>query len=571
MKLYGRPISAGYASGCAVVVEPTLDAARRHAIAESQIQTERQRFAQARRQACLELTEIRDRVLQELGKSHSAIFEAHLSMLEDPAFTTRIERRIEDDLVNAEQALDTEIRELCNRLEETDSPYLKERTQDLRDLGRRVLSHLADTPVASPFELPEHAILIARELLPSDTLNIDRQHLVAIVTEEGGETSHSAILARALGLPAVTGVRNLIQQIHSGMHILINGESGEITIAPTEQEVEEFGAARRQWETAKSVISAASHAVCATSDGLPITLTANLGRPEEAEAVNQQHLDGVGLLRTEFLFLDAPDPPDCDYQAEIYAGICRAIGGRPLIIRTLDMSADKRPRFLKARFAQPRLSFRGLRFSLEEGALFRTQVTAIGRVAKSYNVSILLPMVVDAHDVDRAVDIIQDSLGDGIRRPPVGAMIETPAAMILLEDFIEKVDFVSIGTNDLTQYLLAADREAVDDVADYSILHPAVLRSIRQVVAIAAAADKPLSVCGEAGGDPDTACLLIGMGVRQLSMSPAVAPQVRYRLQMSRVKDLENLAYEAMACKTTAQVREVLHRNLCGSQQHRVL
>lgn len=557
--LRGKPISPGYAAGVALVEDANPRIGSHATITHREVEAELIRLEKACRQSRHELREIRDRVHRELGKSHSAIFESHLAVLDDPRFADRIRRRIEHELVNADQAVDFEIREYCDQLARANSPYFRERQQDVRDIGRRILGHLANVSVATSLDMPERSVLVVRELFPSDALNLDRAHVAAIVTEEGGETSHMAVLARALAVPAVSGVSDVLQHIQNGMHVLVDGETGEVVVSPSPSEARRFSAERNQWEVRREPVQAAEHLPCITADGVGVSLQANIRRPEESEQVSQHCLDGVGLLRTEFLFLDASAPPSREFQSDIYRFIANAVQSRPVVVRTLDISGDKRPRFLSSRFAGKYLGARGLRLSLDEG-LFQTQAAAIVQAAKDHDVRILLPMVIEASDVFRAIQILNEkSKEEGLARPPLlGVMIETPAALLLLETFIEAVDFVSIGTNDLTQFMLAIDREAIDRVDGYSALHPAVLRAIRQTVAHATKANKPISVCGEAAGDPRTACLLVGMGVRQLSMSPVRAGDVRYLLRLNELTSLELLAERALTCSTTEEVRKLL-------------
>lgn len=278
----------------------------------------------------------------------------------------------------------------------------------------------------------------------------------------------------------------------------------------------------------------------------------------------KHRLDGIGLLRTEFLFLDANEPPNVEYQTQVYRQIIEAVLAKTVVIRTLDMAGDKHPRYLATEFDRQLLAYRGLRFSLKERNLFQAQVAAIARLPDERDVRILLPVVIDPQDLVRAIEIINDcSAKEGrCKRPPVGIMIETPATVVLLDRLLQHVDFLSIGTNDLTQYMLAADRGAVDFDDDYSVVHPALLRTIHQVVTQSAAANKPLSVCGEAAGDPKTACLLVGLGIRQLSMSPVRAARVRRWLRNQSLNNLEQLAADAIRCGTTGETRLLMENRL---------
>jgi phosphoenolpyruvate-protein phosphotransferase len=563
-RLQGKPISPGYGAGIAVVLDTSTQSVPRRAIRAAQVRTEVRRVERALARSAGELEQMRRRVLHELGKSHSAIFEAHLAILNDPTFKDRVKARIEGELVGAEFALELEIAELCTRLAQVGDAYLRERQQDIRDVGRRIFGHLIGSPIASPQSLPPRSVLVARELLPSDTLNIDRSHLEAIVTEEGGATGHAAILARALGVPAVTGVEQLTRKVRPGTEMLVNGETGEVIVSPLHDQASQFASNAKRWQQQRDQTLVAEKLPCVTTDGVAVALYANIARPEEVHQLQEHHLDGIGLLRTEFLFLDAVEAPSVEYQRVVYRDILDAAGNRPVVFRTLDMASDKHPRYLASRFDHQLLPFRGLRFSLKEATLFRDQVEALVTVAVNRDLRILLPMVIDPHDVDQAIEIIEDSSKrHGIaKRPQVGIMVETPAAVVLFDRLVSKADFISIGTNDLTQYLLAADRGAIDTEEDYSVLHPAVLRTIRDVVAQSISANKPLSVCGEAAGDPHSACLLAGLGVRQFSMSPPRAARVRQLLRSVSIEHCVRLTHEALECARTSDVRSLLRSRI---------
>jgi phosphoenolpyruvate-protein kinase (PTS system EI component) len=292
-RLQGKPISPGYAAGTAVVLEATAATIPRRAIRPSQVQTEVRRFRRALARSTRELRHVRRRVLDELGKSHSAIFEAHLAILSDPRFRDKVKARIEGELVNAEQAVEAEVAEICDQLAHAGNSYLQERQQDIRDVGRRVLGHLMGAPLANASSLPQRSVLVAPELLPSDTLNIDRSHLAAVLIEDGGETSHAAILARALGVPAVTAIDHLMECVRPGTEVLVNGETGEVVVSPMPDQSSEFADNLRHWEQARAESVAAETLPCVTMDEVPIGLHANIARPEEARQVEEHHLDGT--------------------------------------------------------------------------------------------------------------------------------------------------------------------------------------------------------------------------------------------------------------------------------------
>jgi phosphoenolpyruvate-protein kinase (PTS system EI component) len=345
------------------------------------------------------------------------------------------------------------------------------------------------------------------------------------------------------------------------MQLLVDGEAGRVTVAPSALEVAEFSKSRENYQRCMAIMAADETLPCLTRDGHEISLLANIGRPEEVEQIGIHHLSGVGLFRTEFLFLESHERPSAEAQFEIYARTAKSLGDRPLVIRTFDLGGDKLPPFLASPTSGPHPSdhLRGLRFSLDERQLFETQLRAIIRTAQTADVRLLFPMVIGSDDFARALASVDEALDElGLfRRPLVGAMIETPAALFDLEGILELADFVSIGTNDLTQYMLATDRGAADMTDECTPWHPAVLRAIQRVVDAAAARNCPVCVCGEAAGEADFACLLVGLGVRELSMTPLRAASVRHALRNLDSPTVRELASQALRCASPKKVRQL--------------
>lgn len=562
MRLWqGKSISPGYAQGRAVVYRSRAVEPSRRRIAADQVDEEIRQLREALAAAVGGLTALKQRVTDEIGDEPAAIFTSHLAFLEDRAFAEKVEDRIARDLINAERALELEIDELARRLAAVEDPYFRERADDVRDLGRRVMAHLQGATGPTLPNLPENSILVADELLPSDTVNIDRTHVKGIVTDRCGRTSHAAILAKALGIPAVSDLKGVAGAIPPGAAVLVDGVNGTVTVSPSRSGRTRFTEQRDAYETAMSSVLAQEQESCVTRDGVGVTLLANLGRAGEADQVRAHHLDGVGLFRTEVLFLDSPAPPSFEVHRDIYTRVAEALQGLPLVIRTLDLGGDKHPAFLPGPSAHnPTLGLRGLRFSLKERSLLETQLAALADVAQRHPVHVLFPMVLGGDDLDAAAEMLQQVARDrGLATiPPVGAMIETPAALFALDHIVRRARFLSIGTNDLTQFMLAADRDAAELIDDYSVLHPPVLRAIRTVVSKASEAGLPLSVCGEAAGDPQLAPVLVGLGVRQLSMSPARSPAIRVALRRTSAAEAAALVEELVACRSLGEVKDRL-------------
>jgi phosphoenolpyruvate-protein phosphotransferase len=564
--IQGKPISPGYAQGRAVLFGVGELSAPRRIVAADEVEGEIERFHAALEDSQRDLLQLQERVQSELGSSEAEIFTAHLLFLKDRQLIDRVERATRENHLGVEAAIELTVTELADILSQSDNAYLRERTEDIRDLGQRLLRHLLRGDAGRPVPLEPGTVLVARELLPSDLIEIDRGHLAGIVMELGGETGHAAILARALGIPAVTGVTEVTRIIESGESVLLNGLTGEVVFDPSPRQLADFVNRMHRYNAmSRQAFSEAAHE-CITRDGARIELYANIGRPDEVDQVAANHLEGVGLFRTEYLFLDDPQPPSVKRQTDVYHRIAAALGGLPLVIRTLDLGGDKRPAFLAAQFeANPNLGIRGLRFSLlATQELFRTQIRALLRLSREIEVQIMLPMVLGGGDLRQAREVIaQVAAEEGVERlPRLGALVETPAAVFSISEIIAACDFISIGTNDLTQFILAADRNALALIDDYTVLHPAVLRAIRQVLTAAREEGKPAAICGEAAADPRVACLLVGLGARRLSMSPVSAARVRYALRASAVNSLEELAVHSLACESAEAVSSLVNEAL---------
>lgn len=559
--LKGRPLSPGYAAGAAYVHGLRPGRVPRRQLAADEIAAEQGRFERAVARAASDLEAMRERVRAELGDAEGDIFSAHIALLHDAQFRGRVKTRIASERVNVEQAVADIVAELAGALAQVDNEYIRERAQDIRDLGARILRLLGreDAPLA---HLPPESVVVAHELLPSDVLELDRANVVAFVTEQGGGTGHAAILARSLGIPAVSGIADAVRRIPHGARVLVDGERGEIEIEPSGEGLARFERHKRRYDEARARAEAAEREECVTRDGAEIHLYGNIGRDDEAVHIDRHFLRGVGLFRTEFLFLDRHEPPAFERHCDIYRRVASALKGRPLVVRTLDFGGDKYPTFMAPHFeSNPTLGLRGLRFSLAAARdLFLTQLRAIACARTEGDVRVLFPMVLGSADLSQAIAALREA-ADAVgadNLPRVGAMIETPSSVFTIDEIARQADFVSIGTNDLTQFILAADRNALEVHEDYSPLHPAVLRAIRHVVDAASRNGKPVCVCGEAAADPATACLLVGMGVRELSMNPVAAPRVRQTLSATHLSDLEQVAQAALACETPTAVRETL-------------
>ena len=515
--LEGIPISPGYASGIAVVydyeIERRLELPHR-AITHSEIETECKRLDDALETSSQDLKRGEQSALNDPRLVDSAaLLSVHSAMANEIA--ALVKQHIGREFVNVEQALDAVIRDFVKRLQILDNPYFRQREQDVRDVGQRMARDLAGSPPWTNEPLPPGSVIVAREILPSEALELAKSGVVAIVSEHGGTSSHTAIVARSLRIPAIAGITNVTSQVQPGMRLLVDGETGSLVIEPSPSDEESFLGRKREYQRLATSITAKEKLPCVTQDGIDISLLANIGLPEEVAHVAEHNLAGAGLFRTEFLFLESHERPSFEMQREMYDNIASGLGDLPLVIRTFDLGGDKLPPFLlEGPETNASLHLRGLRFSLADRELFSTQVRAILHAAQSSDVSILLPMVIGSDDFAQAiaaVDSAVEQLGV-LRRPAIGAMIETPASLYALDEILELADFVAIGTNDLTQYMLAADRDLAEGTDYCTAMHPAVLRAVKQVVEAAERQQCPVCVCGEQAGDADFACLLVGLG-----------------------------------------------------------
>lgn len=562
-RIEGKPISPGYAEGRAFIYGVSGSRSiPEYSVDRDKTREETERFERAIVRSVAELEQLRDHIVHELGESESEIFEAHLMMLKDSTFIQKINKRVETELINAEKAVIAEIGNLEKLLMDVKDEYLQERSQDFRDVGRRILKNLSHESERgdSIKKLPSGIILVAHELLPSDTIFLDRKNVAAILTEKGGTSSHTAILASSLGIPFVTGIKDITYHIKHDDRLLVDASQGIVIISPDKTKFDVFKEDKKRYDEAFRYAEEQESKICATKDGEEIYLYANIGRIEELDMVRQHHLHGVGLFRTEYLFLESPAPPSKDKQAGEYRKIMEMINPLPVVIRTFDLGGDKNPLFLKRDFeSNPNIGLRGLRFALANRDLFSTQLDAILKTARDGEIQILLPMILGPADLDETLSLIKEAAEreNVAVLPKIGAMIETPAAVFEIDEIIKRVDFISVGTNDLTQFILAADRGAPDMMDYYSATHPAVIKAIRHVIVRAAEHDCPLTICGEAAGIPVTAALFIGMGVKRLSMSPVRATMVSRMIRNIRYEDFKAAAEEALTLSDSGKVERL--------------
>ena len=483
------------------------------------------------------------------------IFGAHREILQDPTLLDGARANIAEQQP-AGQAWQHAVQITCDTLAQLNDSLLSERAKDIADVGQRVLARLSGSSGASL--LPDHpAIIVADDLAPSQTAQFTPDRVLGICTAKGGPTAHTAIIARSLGIPAIVGLGASILEIADGTWLIANGNNGHIVVDPGE---EALTAARQQQEQLKQTraenLRRASEAAT-TQDGAIIEVVANVGSLADAQQADEFGAEGVGLLRTEFLFLNRETAPDEDEQFAIYQDIANALADRPIIIRTLDIGGDKPlPYIDQPEEENPFLGIRGVRLTLQRPDLFKTQLRAIFRANVKGQFKIMFPMVSDVRELRQARKLVNEVRQElGAAKVDIGIMIEVPSAAICAEQFAPEVDFFSVGTNDLTQYTLAMDRQHPELGAFSDGLHPAVLRLIKMTADAAKAHDKWVGVCGELASDPLATTILLGLGVTELSISPPAVPTIKAKIRESRLADAKLLADQALQCATSREVR----------------
>jgi phosphotransferase system enzyme I (PtsI) len=566
----GIAVSPGLVLGSLAVWNP--QSARSGAESKSGIGDARptaERWDEAKQTVLQLLESLRRKTAAEAGQSQSEIFLAQQMILEDPAFEQRVFDGVAQGMTLPE-AVDNGSNGLAGEFEQLDNAYMRERAEDIRDIGRQLKAVLTGAS-AQPFpQLTGPAVLAARDLTPSQTAQIDKSLLQGIILEKGGRTSHTAILAGALGIPAVVAVTGLNLEDLSDSRVLVDGNSGTVILDPGPAELQVYQDQLMESPTGPET-GPSGETELRTADGFAVLLSANIGSADELPALSRFNCGGIGLCRTEFLFLRSDHWPDEAEQFEAYQRITQTVAPHPVIFRTLDIGGDKRPSYIQpASEENPFLGLRSIRFSLQYRDRFKTQIRALLRASVYGKIKIMFPMITMVEEYKAAREIAAEVETELIRSSipfsevEWGIMIEVPAAALLADVLAEEVDFFSIGTNDLIQYMMAADRlnEAVSYL--YQPFHPAVLRVLDMIISAGHRAGIPVGMCGEMAGMPEAVPLLLGLGLDEFSMSPVLIPRVRQMIaQTSRAK-MQGLASQALKCRNSEAVLAVL--KCCGAE-----
>ena len=511
---------------------------------------------------------IKETALKNLGEEEAQVFDAHLMVLSDPELIGQVKDSITSNKVNAESAL-KEVTDMFISIFAgmEDNPYMQERAADIRDVSKRVLAHLLCVKIPSPATIKDEVIIVAADLTPSDTAQLNRQYVKAFVTDIGGRTSHSAIMARSLEIPAIVGTKEVTSTAKDGDIIIVDGLSGDVFLNPSEEVIAEyrakaeaFAAQQAEWEKLKD-------SKTYTKDGHQVELAANIGTPKDLEGVVNNGAEGVGLYRTEFLYMDSHDMPTEEDQFEAYKAVLEGMNGKPVVVRTMDIGGDKELPYLPLPHEMnPFLGYRAIRISLNEPEMFRTQLRALLRASVYGKLRIMFPMIATLNDFRGAKALLEEEkaklIAEGVAVSDdiqVGIMIEIPAAAVLAHQFAKEVDFFSIGTNDLIQYTMAADRMNERVSYLYQPYNPSILTLIKHVIDSAHKEGKWAGMCGEMAGDQTAVPLLVGLGLDEFSMSASSVLKTRSLISKLTLSDMQALADKAInECATVQEVEALV-------------
>lgn len=573
--LRGLGVSPGVAMAPAWVVRTEFPNVPDRTVAAGEVEAEVMRLRAAADGVAAHLRELGDRVLRRAGVEESRIFDAQIEMVRDPEFLASVETLIRTSRLSAETAYEFKALEVRAAWAQSSSAFIRDRLADLHAIQLRMLHALMGKGDDEIWDLPsgDQVVIVAHELSPGLTVQLDREHVAAFVSEEGTRTSHAAILAHSLGIPAVFGVRGALDRIPPGTMLLVDGTGGTVTLDPDAAELEDAHVRITRRQRLELKLEAVRDQPAVSPDGRRVTLLANVDLPDELEPAQKLGAEGVGLLRTEFLLTGRSALPSEEEQTEYFRRIARGFQGRPVVIRSYDLGGDKFPvSFDAPAEANPFLGWRSIRVCLDQPEIFRAQLRALLRAALGHDIRLMLPLVISVDEVEASRALLAEEAARLVaeRIPaaatlPVGVMIETPAAVVLADRFAEVCDFFSVGTNDLTQYTLAVDRGNARLADRFSSFHPAVLRLLAETVRAGRARGRPVSVCGELASDPLGVILLAGLGYDTLSVAAPALPLVKWLLRTVPAADWDAGAAAALAAPDVATVRagltEVLVRH----------
>ncbi|PYJ38586.1 MAG: phosphoenolpyruvate--protein phosphotransferase [Verrucomicrobia bacterium] len=563
IRFEGAGVSPGIARSQVHVARDEVDEVVRYRIAPSQVGDEISRFETALIQTRMQILEMQQRIAESIGAKDAAIFDAHLLVVEDRTLIDEVLRKLETDLCNVEWIFQEVATRYAETLNKIDDPYLRERALDIQDVTKRVIRNLQGKAPKTFLALTEPHILVAHNLTPSDTASMDRAKVLGIATDLGSRTSHAAILARSLNIPAVVGLHDITAKLETGQHVLLDGNDGCLTVNPTPETLAHYAEIESRRAKVTARLKELRETTSTTRDGYHVVLSANIELPEDVDAVAANGAEGIGLYRTEFLYLNRTTLPTEDEQYEIYRRVAERVRPNPLIIRTFDLGGDKlAPGTVDITDElNPFLGWRAIRFCLENVEIFKTQLRAILRASVVGNVKIMFPMISGLDELRRAIVILgeckeelRSAKIDAAEKVEVGAMVEIPSAAICASVLAPEVDFFSIGTNDLIQYALAVDRVNEKIAHLYEPTHPAVLRLLKMIVDAGHAHNIWVGVCGEMAGDIALVPLLLGLGVEELSTAAILVPRVKRAVQSLSIPECRELVEETFKLNTASEI-----------------
>ncbi|HYW78311.1 MAG TPA: phosphoenolpyruvate--protein phosphotransferase [Thermoguttaceae bacterium] len=569
-KLQGIAVSPSVAIGESLVMDNEGFRIPRRFVTRDAVENELERLEAAIAAAGGEIARNREAVSSELGEKYAAIFEAHLQMLQDAKLRSELEEMIRQRHYSPEYAVSRTLRRYAQVFQRLDSAYLAERVNDIFDIEKRLLRHLLGRRREGISHLSSPVLVLAHNLTPSETANLDRRFVRGFVTEVGGPSSHTAIVAEALEIPAVVGTGPFLTDVSGGDLVIIDGDKGLVILQPDEETLARYQHEVEEIKTAAVRLESLRDLPAETADGVRLQLLGNIEFPYEVDHCVDRGADGVGLYRTEFLYLGSESEPTEDIHFQAYSQVVRAMGDKPVIIRTFDLGADKVPHLPAPEDERnPVLGLRSIRLALRNLPMFRTQLRAVLRASALGNVRVMFPLVSTLLELRQAkmvmADVMEDLEEHGVefdRDLKIGMMVETPAAVMMIDRFVEEVDFVSIGTNDLIQYTLAVDRSNKDVVGLYNPADPSILKMITMTIDAANRKSVPVNLCGQMSGNPIYTMLLLGLGLRHFSVTPSAMPEIKNVCRNVTIEQCEAVAKRILTMENARDIKSYLREEL---------